>query len=121
MKKRILAMLLLVAMIVTALPLMVLPTLAAEEEETVKKYDQAEYDSYNKLYVTDSILFGADFYKMNEYWNPNGTIVYQVPVGPSDTTAYEHNGVTYNFTDQGSAGRFSGSPSGHLHQDTNAS
>ena len=33
MKKRILAMLLLVAMIVTALPLMVLPTLAAEEEK----------------------------------------------------------------------------------------
>ena len=99
MKKRILAMLLLAAMIVTALPLMVLPTLAAEEEETVKEYDRAEYDSYNKLYVTDSILFGADFYKMNEYWNPNGMIVYQVPVGPSDTTAYEYNGVTYDFTD----------------------
>ena len=99
MKKRIVSLLLLAAMIVTALPLAVLPSLAAEGEDTVKGYDEAEYDSYNKLYVTDSLLLGADFYKMNEYWNPNGAIVYEVPVGPSDTAAYVYNGVTYDFTD----------------------
>ena len=60
MKKRILAMLLLVAMIVTALPLMVLPSLAAEEE---KEYTEADY---NELYV-DGIVFGADFYNTNKY------------------------------------------------------
>ena len=63
MKKRILAMLLLVAMIVTALPLMVLPTLAAEEEEKV--YTEADY---NKLFVTNGMVAGADFYTTNRYW-----------------------------------------------------
>ena len=63
MKKRILAMLLLVAMIVTALPLMVLPTLAAEEEEKV--YTEADY---NKLFVTSGMVAGVDFYTTNRYW-----------------------------------------------------
>ena len=64
MKKRILAMLLLVAMIVTALPLMVLPTLAAEEKANT--YTEADY---NELYVTNGLVFGADFYNTNKYWS----------------------------------------------------
>ena len=63
MKKRILSMLLLVAMIVTALPLFALPTLAAEEE---KVYEEADY---NKLFVQDNLVFGVDFYNTNKYWN----------------------------------------------------
>ena len=63
MKKRILAMLLLVAMVVTALPLMVLPTLAAEEDEKV--FTEADY---NKIFVLDGMVAGADFYSTNSYW-----------------------------------------------------
>ena len=64
MKKRILSMLLLVAMVVTALPLMVLPTLAAEEQEE-KIYTEADY---NNIYVLSGMVAGVDFYSTNQYW-----------------------------------------------------
>ena len=92
MKKRILSMLLLVAMIVTALPLMVLPSLAAEEKE--KEYEEKDY---NALYVQDGLAMAADFFRMNKYWNTNGTD-YTVPLGSSEYTDFEYNGVKYDFT-----------------------
>ena len=67
MKKRILAMLLLVVMLVSALPLAVLPTLAVEEED--KTYEEKDY---NALYVQDGLAFAADFFRTNRYWNPDG-------------------------------------------------
>ena len=71
MKKRVLSMLLLVVMVVTALPLTVLTALAAEEEKT---YTEADY---NALYVDTGLTFAADFYKTNKYWNDGetGTVV----------------------------------------------
>ena len=60
MKKRILSMLLLVAMVVTALPLMALTVLATgtpAEEPTFTEND------YNGLYVQDGLFFAADFFK----------------------------------------------------------
>ena len=65
MKKRLLSLLLLVAMIVTALPLMVLPAVAAE-----KSYTE---DDYNALYVQDGLIFALDFFSTNSYWGESAT------------------------------------------------
>ena len=86
MKKRILALLLLAVMIVSALPLTVLPVLAAEEEEIV--YEEKDY---NALYVQDGLAFAADFFRTNQYWNPDGATDYTVPVAPLRQTAYWHD------------------------------
>ena len=55
----------------------------------------ADYD-YDSLYVQDGLIFAMDFFKTNAYWNTDGT-EYIVPQGPSDMTAYEYEGKTYNF------------------------
>ena len=70
MKKRILSMLLLVAMLVTALPLSVLPLLAAEKTApTAPEYKEADY---NALYVLTGLQYATDFFKTNEWWNTEG-------------------------------------------------
>ncbi len=66
MKKRILSLLLLLCMAVTALPLVAFPAMAAEEEKVYKEAD------YNALYVQDGLLFAMDLYKNNPFWNPTG-------------------------------------------------
>ena len=63
MKKRLLSLLLLVAMIVTALPLAVLPAIAAETGE--KEYTA---EDYNALYVQNGLIFALDFFGTNSYW-----------------------------------------------------
>ncbi|MBQ2719515.1 MAG: hypothetical protein IJF73_05555, partial [Clostridia bacterium] len=63
MKKRILSMLLLVAMVVTALPLFALTAFATgttAEEPTFTE------DDYNDLYVQDGLFFAADFFETKE-------------------------------------------------------
>ncbi len=67
MKKRILSLLLLLAMAVTALPLVAFPAVAAEEEEKVYTLED-----YNGLYVQDGLHFAMDLYKNNVFWNPTG-------------------------------------------------
>ena len=68
MKKRLLSMLLLVAMIVTALPLVAFPITATETEKEWTEED------YNAFYVTDGALMIADFFTLNEYWG--GTMTF---------------------------------------------
>ena len=63
MKKRILSLLLLVVMLVTALPLSVLPSLASTEEE--KTFEEADY---NALYVQDGLTVALDYFTTNTYW-----------------------------------------------------
>ena len=68
MKKRLLSLLLLVAMIVTALPLMALPAIAAETGE--KEYTA---EDYNALYVQDDLVFAMDFFRTNSNWDGTTT------------------------------------------------
>ena len=74
-----------------ALPL-ALPIFAVEaegESETLVYPTISEAD-YNKLYVQGDLAMAADFFKMNEHWNLDGT-VYKVPVGPSLNTAFQYD------------------------------
>ena len=43
---------------------------------------------------------GADFFRMNKYWNPEGEghIDYVVPASPVRKTATVVDGVEYNFS-----------------------
>ena len=90
MKKRILSLLLLVAMVVTALPMVVLPTTAA----TAAEPEWTEED-YNALYTAqDAALISMDFFKSNSYWG--GSV--NLPEKPETFTEYLFNGKTYDFT-----------------------
>lgn len=57
--------------------------------------ENGDFD-YDSLYVQDGLIFAMDFFKTNAYWNTDGT-EYIVPQGPSEMTAYEYEGKTYNF------------------------
>ncbi|MBO7763058.1 MAG: hypothetical protein J6T24_09700, partial [Clostridia bacterium] len=63
MKRRILSLVLLVATVLTALPLTVLPAIAVEAEKPT--YTE---EDYNALYVQDGLVLAADFYRTNAYW-----------------------------------------------------
>ena len=62
MKKRILSLCLLLAMVVTALPLAALTVFAAGGSTS---YDE---DDYNALYVQDSLVWAVDFFDTNTDW-----------------------------------------------------
>lgn len=69
MKKRILSFLLLLAMVLTALPAFALPALAEGETGTgTTEGRMYEAGDYNALYVSEGLLWGYDFYKLNSYW-----------------------------------------------------
>ena len=69
-----------------------LPILAVEAEGDGEEitYPSLTEDDYNALYVEDGLAMAADFFRMNGYWNTDGT-VYTVPVGPSLNKAYEYD------------------------------
>ena len=72
-----------------------LPILAAELEGNAAEGEAITYpalteDDYNKLYISDGLAMAADFYRMNSYWNTDGT-VYTVPVGPGLNKAFEYD------------------------------
>ena len=94
MKTRIVSMLLLAVMLMTALPIGVfsLVSFAAEAEKMSEK-------DYDALYYTEGLQYAYDFYRLNEYWSPNGH-GYVIPVGPSDDAAYYDatTGKTFDFT-----------------------
>ena len=91
MKKRMLAMLLLVAMIVTALPLMVLPAFAAEDEANT--YTEADY---NALYAS-GIVLGFDTMVLNEHWGEAIDARAKFPVSPMDTEAFDTFEERYDY------------------------
>ena len=70
----------------------VMPILAVEAEGDGEEitYPSLTEDNYNALYVSDDLVMAADFFRMNGYWNTDGT-VYTVPVGPSLNKAYEYD------------------------------
>ena len=77
MKKRILSMLLLVAMVVTALPLFALTVLATGTKAEEPIFTE---DEYNALYVRDGLFFAADFFNTksgsnlsNYIWKTSGS------------------------------------------------
>ena len=101
MKTRLISFLLLLALVVTAMPLVSFAAEGEGQTETPAVNTMTEKD-YNALYVQDGLEMAADFFKMNEYWNPagEGHIDYVVPVGPYQNTAYPvGDGTTLNFTD----------------------
>ena len=69
MKKRILSILLLAAMLITALPLFAF-TAFAEETAAIKRTYEAE--DYNALYVKEGLVYAADWFKTNEHWGEVG-------------------------------------------------
>lgn len=88
-----------------------MPILAAEAEDEGEgeaiTYPALTEGNYNALYVKEGIEMGADFFKMNQYWNPEGAIDYTVPIGPSENRSfwYDTDGDTekdseeiYNLT-----------------------
>ena len=70
MKKRVLSLLLMLVMLVSAMPLLVFSTSAAAAE---KSYD------YSSLYVTDGATLMVDFFTTNEIW---------IAEGAKETTAF---------------------------------
>jgi hypothetical protein len=82
-------------MLVMALPLSVLPSLAAAEEKTFEEAD------YNALYVQDGLAFAADFFRTNQYWNPDGATDYTVPVAPIRRTDHWHDADGDGVKDEG--------------------
>ena len=56
-------------------------------------------EDYDALYVTEGLQYAFDFYKLNEYWSPNGHD-YVIPEGPSDDTDYydDDKKKTFDFT-----------------------
>ena len=97
MKKRILSMLLLVAMIVTALPLTVLPILASEKSAPAAPvYNE---DDYNAFYVNNGLILGFDVMALNTYWGEAVNARAEYPESPMYNNAYVYtDGVTYDFT-----------------------
>lgn len=65
MKKRIISAALALVMLALSCPLLLVSSLAAEEE-TYAPFTEADY---NALYVTRGAQILLDFYRMNEYWN----------------------------------------------------
>ncbi len=63
MKKRVLALLLTLLMLGSAVPTLLLSVSAADTEK--------EYD-YSSLYVTDGAIVVMDFFETNSIWNPDG-------------------------------------------------
>ncbi|MBE6695100.1 MAG: hypothetical protein E7587_01465 [Ruminococcaceae bacterium] len=97
MKKRLISLLLLFALLVTAMPVGVLSFVSSAEENT-----EMTADEYNALYVLDNIAYSIDFFKLNEYWSPDGHS-YEIPIGPSDNKNYVDDGKggtgkTFDFT-----------------------
>jgi len=93
MKTRLISFLLLLALVVTAMPLV---SFAAENEETAVM----EEADYNALYVQDGLLLSIDFFKLNEYWNPDADYGSELPLGPADNKNY-YDATTdayYDFT-----------------------
>ncbi|MBO7292994.1 MAG: hypothetical protein J6V07_03570, partial [Clostridia bacterium] len=62
MKKRILSFCLLLAMVVTALPLAAMTVFSAGASVRYKEED------YNTLYVQKGLVFATDFFAANKYW-----------------------------------------------------
>ena len=80
MKKRLLSILLLVAMLVTAVPLAAISVLAADVEPQAAGREFTEED-YNALYKQEGLLFWQDFFRLNSYW---GAAAPEMPDAPAD-------------------------------------
>ena len=79
MKKRIISLLLLVAMLVTAVPLAAVAVLAADTEpQATPEFTE---EDYNALYKQEGLLFWQDFFRLNSHW---GTAAPEMPGAPAD-------------------------------------
>lgn len=77
MKKRVLSLLLLVVMLVSAVPLFAFVVAAQDTEVTEEEFD------YNSLYAGyDEVIYHLDFFKLNSFW---GGELPDVPDAPADT------------------------------------
>ena len=87
MKKRLLSLLLLVAMLVTAVPLAAVAALATEPTPRAAEPEWTEED-YNALYTAqEAALISLDFFKSNSYWG--GSV--DLPEKPETFTEYIFN------------------------------
>ena len=90
MKKRLLSMLLLTVMLVTAIPFAIFASAAGDTAE------EEPYD-YNALYVDENLILAFDIMASNGF---GGAALDAMPQSPMTMTEYEYGGKTYDFTDQ---------------------
>ena len=88
MKKRLLSMLLLAVMLVTAIPFAIFAS-AAEDATEKEPYN------YNSLYVTDNLILAFDIMASNGF---GGQALAEFPQSPVTMTDYVYNGKSYDFT-----------------------
>lgn len=88
MKKRLLSMLLLVVMLVSAVPFVIFAS-AAEAATEEEPYD------YNALYVAENLILAFDIMASNGF---GGAELEDFPQSPMTMTAYKHGTDTYDFT-----------------------
>ena len=100
MKKRLLSLLLLVAMLVTAVPLAAIAVLAADVQPQAEAPSFTEED-YNALYVQDNLVYALDFFSLNEYWADARGEHPDFPVGPAENTAYWYDANKNSVQDEG--------------------
>ena len=105
MKKRILSMLLLVAMLATALPLLAFPVLAAEKDAEPMEYTAGDY---NALYVQDGLVYAADWFSSNTHWGEIGAVA-NTTANDAAATAF-NNGRWFAVNDKMKLTFSSGSP-----------
>lgn len=90
MKKRLISMLLLLVMLVSAVPMLAFSVAAEEAAEEEVVYD------YNSLYADlDKMMYFIDFFKLNDFWGEEAP---EMPLAPPDDAAYLYNGTSYDFT-----------------------
>ncbi|MBE6696454.1 MAG: hypothetical protein E7587_08380 [Ruminococcaceae bacterium] len=96
MKTRLISFLLLLALVVTAMPLV---SFAAENEETAVM----EEADYNALYVRDGLAVAFDVMVLNEHWGEAVDDRYTFPTSPMFNDNYEYpagSGIYYDFTNE---------------------
>lgn len=76
MKKRVLSLLLMLVMVVTAVPFF---AFSASADETVPE-EETVFD-YSSLYVTNGLVYALDFYSLNDFWG--GSV--EMPASPADS------------------------------------
>ena len=95
MKKRLLSLLLLVAMVVTALPLVILPASATASEPSFTEED------YNALYKQEGLVYAFDVFTLNEHWAEARGEHPAFPVAPHENDAYWYDADKDGVEDEG--------------------
>ncbi len=98
MKKRVLSMLLLVAMVMTAVPLFAFTALAEDASAGEAEKPSFSAEDYNALYVQDGLVDAYDFFILNKYWagTPEADAALRSPTAPGLDSTWNGKRTTLN-------------------------